>query len=146
MQSDSEQYAIKSDILSSGTDFIVKSPTIESMSGKSFDDNFSNPDYDNNNYDINTANLKDYTLDLNLANKRSKRIEKKFDRLSAQLEPEDLMDKNNDFDAAISNIKDEVSLLQNDFSKISWDESYSATTGDLCSNTPDNDLQGDFSS
>ncbi|EGK96181.1 AGAP002274-PB [Anopheles gambiae str. PEST] len=170
--SESEQYAIRSDILSSTDgDLVVKSPTIESMSGKSFDDNMSNPEYDALllgtaggqpmsqalGADDNAA--EDEGSDAKLtadgagtvatatkdqaaeSARRAKKIDRKYARLSADLGPEALLDKNQEYDEAISQIKDEVSMLQSEYSKMSWDESVSMTTGDFGSSTPDNDLQ-----
>ncbi|XP_052863794.1 ankyrin-2-like [Anopheles cruzii] len=205
--SDSEQYAIRSDILSSADGgLVVKSPTIESMSGKSFDDNMSNPEYDplvlgtssspsvprrpsdalgeqcaelpegmphdearaRPDRGYKTAILADDGVDGDGGDgddgckegsedhgegtpdsaaaaatnaRRAKQVERKYARLSADLGPEVLLDKNQEYDDAISQIKDEVSILQSEYSKLSWDESMSATTGDFGSSTPDNDLQ-----
>uniref|UniRef100_A0A182TEH4 Uncharacterized protein n=1 Tax=Anopheles melas TaxID=34690 RepID=A0A182TEH4_9DIPT len=180
--SESEQYAIRSDILSSTDgDLVVKSPTIESMSGKSFDDNMSNPEYDalllgtagfgapatgadggqpmsralgaDDNAAEDEGSDAKLTADgagaLATATKdqaaesarRAKKIDRKYARLSADLGPEALLDKNQEYDEAISQIKDEVSMLQSEYSKMSWDESVSMTTGDFGSSTPDNDLQ-----
>lgn len=172
--SESEQYAIRSDILSSNeADHVVKSPTIESMSGKSFDDNISNPDYDSSEANQQLAQLAGVLPTASVGEatdgalqpagtdedgpvgdggaivdetvrkeRRAKKIERHFERLSSEIEPEALLDKNRDYDEAIAQIKDEVSMLQSEFSKMSWDESLSATTGDFGSSTPDNDLQG----
>ncbi|XP_053691103.1 serine-rich adhesin for platelets-like [Sabethes cyaneus] len=166
-QSESEQYAIRSDILSSNeADLVVKSPTIESMSGKSFDDNISNPDYDSSEA---IQQLAQFTVaptsgdagdgaaptvtdtresvgdgivdDAAQKERRAKKIDRHFARLSSDIEPEALLDKNREYDEAIAQIKDEVSMLQSEFSKMSWDESISATTGDFGSSTPDHDLQ-----
>uniref|UniRef100_A0A182KDM1 Uncharacterized protein n=1 Tax=Anopheles christyi TaxID=43041 RepID=A0A182KDM1_9DIPT len=184
--SESEQYAIRSDILSSTEgDMVVKSPTIESMSGKSFDDNMSNPEYDalllGTAFGAPTAPSTDGQAvalvaqcdtdedgcDVGLASdrqtnvvaaddnkqkretkdqvaesaRRAKKIDRKYERLSSDLGPEVLLDKNPEYDDAISQIKDEVSMLQSEYSKMSWDESVSMTTGDFGSSTPDNDLQ-----
>lgn len=159
-QSESEQYAIRSDILSSNeADLVVKSPTIESMSGKSFDDNISNPDYDSSeaNQQMAAATqgitktaevvelclpVGDGTGEVMEQERRDKKIERRYARLSSEIEPEELSDKNREYDEAIAQIKDEVSVLQSEFSKMSWDESMSATTGDFGSSTPDHDLQG----
>lgn len=156
-QSESEQYAIRSDILSSNeADQVVKSPTIESMSGKSFDDNISNPDYDSSEANqqmaaatvgiTKTAEVVELCLpvggDVMQQERRDKKIERRYARLSSEIEPEELSDKNREYDEAIAQIKDEVSGLQSEFSKMSWDESMSATTGDFGSSTPDHDLQG----
>uniref|UniRef100_A0A182SLL8 Uncharacterized protein n=1 Tax=Anopheles maculatus TaxID=74869 RepID=A0A182SLL8_9DIPT len=186
--SESEQYAIRSDILSSTDgDAVVKSPTIESMSGKSFDDNMSNPEYDplllgsafgptaagtdGQPFALPTAH-QDIHEQAELdradvervedgavcklaaderpgpggseqhADRRAKQIDRKYARLSADLGPEVLLDKNPEYDEALAQIKDEVSMLQSEYSKMSWDESVSMTTGDFGSSTPDNDLQG----
>jgi hypothetical protein len=66
------------------------------------------------------------------------RVERKFEHLSSEVRDDD--------PATVEDLinKDEISLLQTEFSKISWDESISATTGELASNTPDNDLQDVF--
>ncbi|XP_058448768.1 serine-rich adhesin for platelets-like [Malaya genurostris] len=166
-QSESEQYAIRSDILSSNeADLVVKSPTIESMSGKSFDDNISNPDYDTSEANQLIAYLATVTPsgeaedgamptvtdsrepvgdgivdEAAQKERRAKKIDRHFARLSSDIEPEELLDKNREYDEAIEQIKDEVSMLQSEFSKMSWDESISATTGDFGSSTPDHDLQ-----
>lgn len=63
------------------------------------------------------------------------RVERKFEHLSSEVREDDPTT----VDDLVN--KDDISLLQTDFSKISWDESLSATTGDLASSTPDNDLQ-----
>ncbi|XP_035900011.1 ankyrin-2 isoform X5 [Anopheles stephensi] len=212
--SESEQYAIRSDILSSTDgDAVVKSPTIESMSGKSFDDNMSNPEYDplllgsafgatavgadgqpfalptmqqdiheeadhEAREDVGRMSVEDGDVKLEAgkaivgdvclptadravdestkpvpddselvdperatADRRAKKIDRKYARLSSDLGPEVLLDKNPEYDDAISQIKDEVSMLQSEYSKLSWDESVSMTTGDFGSSTPDNDLQ-----
>ncbi|KAG4078375.1 hypothetical protein HA402_013085 [Bradysia odoriphaga] len=146
IRSESEHFAITCDV--TGID-LIKSPTIESMSGKSFDDFM--PDIDvgcnvnerNNSLCMVTDHITDGVRD---DVKRYERIERKFERLSSQLDVE--FDKSGDqcqadFDRAVqSNVQsDEVSNLQSDFSKISWDESASATTGDMGLNTPDNDIQ-----
>lgn len=156
LRSESEHFAITCDVVN-GVD-IIKSPTIESMSGKSFDDNISVPDFEldvSNNVSRNsliniepatgtvTIDGTTHTIDTNL--KRYERIERKFERLSSQLDIDfeqsnELFD--DDFDKAISIINsDEVNNLQSDFSKISWDESVSATTADMGLSTPDNDIQ-----
>lgn len=229
----SDNFAIKSDC-----DIIVKSPTIESMSGKSFDDDFIytssafndshdinfdgslvNDYSDNNNTATNIVNPSSSSLSTstvqqtvldnlnnepivgsttkttvsfspdtlvtsipfdtdvesatgnaliddepslslslsdpidnpaivrNLSEHKLRRIERKFEHLSSQVRDDDDDNENpnesNDFDLEqIDNLinKDDISMLQNEFSKISWDESLSATTGDFGSSTPDNDL------
>lgn len=162
--SESENFAITCDI--NGVD-LIKSPTIESMSGKSFDDNISVSDIDigvnnysihhhpiNHNNNINckrttdngsTSSVVDPTFDDDDVKtaKKYERIERKFERLSSQLDPDDIDNKEIDFEQTIqSNVNpDELSNLQSDFSKISWDESVSATTADMGLSTPDNDIQ-----
>ncbi|XP_059611842.1 microtubule-associated protein futsch-like, partial [Phlebotomus argentipes] len=119
-QSESEHFAITSDI-SNGVDF-VKSPTIESISGKSFDD-------DNEG------------IDQVVVDAKAARIDRRFERLSSQLDDQELND-DAEFERAMAAIdRDEVSQLQSDFSKMSWDESVSATTAEHALSTPDTDLQ-----
>lgn len=209
LHSESEHFAITCDV--NGVD-LIKSPTIESMSGKSFDDNFSVPDVDvdfsinvlnqtsnnnscsklvsehssdsfilddtNNTIQLNanktdkvilgitakpttantttaTATTSDNMYSNNNVNKnvidknsikKFDNIERKFEKLSSQLDIDENNDVNlqyqRDFDMAIANLNaDEVNKLQSDFSKISWDDSISATTTDLDAITPDNDIQ-----
>lgn len=162
LYSESENFAITCDI--NGVD-LIKSPTIESMSGKSFDDNISVSDIDigvnnysihhhhinnnnnnNNNHISSTSSVvvpTTTTDDDRKIIKKYERIERKFERLSSQLDPDEIDIKQIDFEDTIqSNINpDELSNLQNDFSKISWDESVSATTADMGLSTPDNDIQ-----
>ncbi|XP_055678159.1 uncharacterized protein LOC129786927 [Lutzomyia longipalpis] len=124
-QSESEHFAITSDI-SNGVDF-VKSPTIESISGKSFDDD--------NQYE---------GIDQAVVDAKATRIERRFERLSSQLDEQEMNDDacQRNFDQAMLAIdRDEVSQLQSDFSKLSWDESVSATTAEHALSTPDTDLQ-----
>lgn len=210
----SENFAIKSDY-----DLIVKSPTIESMSGKSFEDdeinNFATTpqsctvvhdvslDVDNittaatnitpstsvpshelddndngiENVHIEAQKLVDNVLDesLDIVNNKQEhevkfsgvtfamssdhgsedecsendaivrnidehklhRVERKFEHLSSEVREDDA--------ATVDDLvnKEDVSMLQTDFSKISWDESLSAATGEELgsSSTPDKDLQ-----
>lgn len=184
LHSESEHFAITCDV--NGVD-LIKSPTIESMSGKSFDDNFSVPDVDvdlpinvlnNSNScsqllvhdhlndstiqpDINSIEQTNNLLRLrgnnsnsnnislnannNANNMKFDRIEQKFERLSSQLDIDPLTDDKDyqrNFELAMSQLNaDEVNNLQSDFSKISWDDSISATTADLGALTPDNDLE-----
>lgn len=162
----SENFAIKSDC-----DIIVKSPTIESMSGKSFDEdfNFSNvatnvasSQDEHNVLDStllsNTAtNILDNiasssnalddqfyslsndpgTIVRNLSENKLRRVDRKFEHLSSEQEDENIDQIEFDIDNLVNT--DDISQLQNEFSKISWDESLSGTTGDYVS-TPDNDL------
>jgi hypothetical protein len=169
--SDSENYAIKSEISPNDYENLIKSPTIESMSGKSFDDNISVPDDhfntvivstsstklintddddDDDNDDDDDDDGKDVKKKCNNIARKNQSIERKFERISSQLLDDDL-ERNgdlyqNEFDLAYSSLNEDGTNLQNDFSKISWDESVSVTTtatgtGDLGNNTPDNDLQ-----
>lgn len=177
---------------------VVKSPTIESFSGKSFDDNMSlNNDpnilvecytstnispsstttnlpppppnlsssicqsttestiYSSPNAIINTQTTTTTTSSLSSSTtpttivvttkqkSNGRTVENRFERLSSQVENlEDVADKfDQDFDNLVGS--DEISNLQGDFSKISWDESVSGTTtaADAGLGTPDNDLQ-----
>lgn len=63
------------------------------------------------------------------------RVERKFEHLSSEVRDDD--------PATLDDLinKEDISMLQTDFSKISWDESLSAATGEFGSSTPDNDLQ-----
>lgn len=76
----------------------------------------------------------------NIGEQKLKRVERKFEHLSSEVREDDPDSPDlEQIDRLVS--KEDLSALQNDFSKISWDESLSATTGDLGSSTPDNDLQ-----
>lgn len=76
----------------------------------------------------------------NIEEHKLHRVERKFEHLSSEVRDDD--PESLDFDQIDSLVnKEDISMLQNDFSKISWDESLSATTGDFGSSTPDNDLQ-----
>lgn len=112
------------------------------MSGKSFDDNLSVNGGDETTILPSPLVKITSNTDLNIT-KKIKRIEKKFERMSSDLDNNDLDLYQKEFDQTVSGIsKDDVNNLQSDFSKISWDESISVTTtaeGGL--NTPDNDLQ-----
>lgn len=167
---------------------VVKSPTIESFSGKSFDDNMSvNNDPNilvecyntNNSPSSTTTNLPNisssicqsttestiYSPNINTQvttsslssstttttttvavtkqKSNGRTVEHKFEKLSSQVE--NLADVAHKFDQEFDDLvgSDEISNLQGDFSKISWDESVSGTTtaADVGLGTPDNDLQ-----
>jgi hypothetical protein len=77
----------------------------------------------------------------NISEHKLHRVERKFEHLSSEVREDDpeLVDLDQKIDDLVD--KEDISMLQNDFSKISWDDSLSATTGDLGSSTPDNDLQ-----
>lgn len=153
LHSDSENFAITCD-LSNGAEFL-KSPTIESISGKSFDDNMSPQDDE---HDL-------IGLDLHLpletiapasgqmiSERLAAKIDRKFERLSSDFddgEDEDCNGFGTTAAAAFAQTVvvaldgEDVSQLQNEFSKLSWDESQSTTTTvDPNLSTPDNDLQG----
>lgn len=142
-----EPFAITCDV--NGVD-LLKSPTIESMSGKSFDDNISVPE-DSVSHQDEAVRYGD-ELDLSPVKRsyKTERIDQKFERLSSQLlESDDVADSaglTDEFEqamigSAILN-SDEVNNCQSDFSKISWDDSVSVTTaGDAALGTPDNDIQ-----
>ncbi|XP_036335580.1 platelet binding protein GspB-like isoform X1 [Rhagoletis pomonella] len=75
---------------------------------------------------------------------KSRRIDHKFEKLTTHAgdidEQASAFDAN--FDAMVHD--DELSNLQSEFSKMSWDDSVSPTTntlGDIGQNTPDNDIQ-----
>lgn len=165
---------------------VVKSPTIESFSGKSFDDNMSVTNDPNILVECYNTNISPSSTTTNLPNLSSsicqsttestiyppnintqtttsslsssttttttvvtkqksngRSVENKFERLSSQVE--NLADVADKFDQDFDNLvgSDEISNLQGDFSKISWDESVSGTTtaADAGLGTPDNDLQ-----
>ncbi|KMY98185.1 uncharacterized protein Dsimw501_GD13038, isoform N [Drosophila simulans] len=182
--SESENYAITCDDIG-GVD-VIKSPTIESMSGKSFDDNMSFTDEhihlplhaQNTTTTMTTtittqfqqqqsqsavpstsaakdpvAVLESVPVSFPVASSRNqaedesetraRRIDRKIEKLST-----DMDDVSARFDEAfeMSVPEDEISALQGDFSKLSWDESVSPTTNtmaDMAQNqiTPDNDIQ-----
>lgn len=74
---------------------------------------------------------------------RTRRIEHKIEKLSA-----DVDDVTAQFDEAFDAVvqEDEISALQGEYSKLSWDDSVSPTTNtmaDMAQNqlTPDNDIQ-----
>ncbi|XP_041449964.1 ankyrin-2 isoform X5 [Drosophila obscura] len=190
--SESDNYAITCDDID-GVD-VIKSPTIESMSGKSFDDNMSFTD-EHIHLPLHVQNIaatttvttqyqqqqaqshsqaaattsstaketvpepetmpvtepvpvpvpvvssQDQTEDESEA--RARRIERKIEKLST-----DMDDVSAKFDEAFESAvpEDEISALQGDFSKLSWDDSVSPTTNtmaDMAQNqiTPDNDIQ-----
>ncbi|XP_026833803.1 ankyrin-2 isoform X3 [Drosophila erecta] len=184
--SESENYAITCDDIG-GVD-VIKSPTIESMSGKSFDDNMSFTDehihlplHAQNTTTTMTTTittqfqqqqsqsavpstsaakdpvpvLESVSVPISFpvessrnqaedeSETRARRIDRKIEKLST-----DMDDVSAKFDEAfeMSVPEDEISALQGDFSKLSWDESVSPTTNtmaDMAQNqiTPDNDIQ-----
>lgn len=76
----------------------------------------------------------------------SSKVDGKFESLSSEIDDIEMNEEQyrQDFDAAFDDVKDEVSALQSEFSKLSYDETNSAATG-ADSATPDNDLQGEYS-
>ncbi|XP_054734967.1 ankyrin-2 isoform X1 [Anastrepha obliqua] len=205
--SDSENYAITCDDIG-GLD-VVKSPTIESMSGKSFDDNMSFNDEqchisqqrmqvpatsDVITTTITTTTQQQQSSDLKQVKDgfgpiivteiktttqtvttsreasealdgcsddkgdaaailkakevsdmtKSRRIDHKFEKLTSH--SGDIDEQASAFDANFDTMvhDDELSNLQSEFSKMSWDDSVSPTTntlGDIGQSTPDNDIQ-----
>lgn len=132
MHSESEHFAITCDV--NGVD-LIKSPTIESMSGRSFDDNFSMQDVDvdmptnvmNNSNScsklVHDTNECHSSIDNKHTQERNKR---KFDKLSSQLDIE---------------CKFDHAMAQNSDDDYSGDECVLPTAADLGAHTPDNDLQ-----
>ncbi|XP_026845669.1 ankyrin-2 isoform X13 [Drosophila persimilis] len=184
--SESDNYAITCDDID-GVD-VIKSPTIESMSGKSFDDNMSFTD-EHIHLPLHVQNITATTTTTvttqyqqqqaqpqshsqaaattsstakvtepepvpvpvvssqdrieDESETRTRRIERKIEKLST-----DMDDVSAKFDEAFESAvhEDEISALQGDFSKLSWDDSVSPTTNtmaDMAHNqiTPDNDIQ-----
>ncbi|XP_037932925.1 uncharacterized protein LOC119667688 [Teleopsis dalmanni] len=75
---------------------------------------------------------------------KTRRIERKFEKIYSNIDDldEQAAQFDESFDAAVQ--EDEISNLQGDFSKMSWDDSMSPNTntlGDVGQNTPDNDIQ-----
>lgn len=163
--SESEHFAITCDV--NGLD-LIKSPTIESMSGRSFDDNFSMHDDEidvvhNNNTALNVNihsssnnnihNITPQTIqteciehNILLSDKKSPTaLNEHIERSQLDIDDEDPLDSSQcqrEFDKAMKQINpNELSDLQREFSKISWDDSASATTADVGVLTPDNDIQ-----
>lgn len=140
-----------------GINVIVRSPTIESLTQKSFEEYVnsvevedtveppkkSDPPKPKRRFVFtDSVDEKDVKVEKKAP---SSRVDRKFERLSSEIE--DWETKESEFDATFADVKDDGSGLQSEFSKISWgDESNSqATTGDeLASNTPDDVLQGEF--
>lgn len=77
---------------------------------------------------------------------RTRRIEHKINKLSSDEQIEDVSAR---FDEAFENViqEDEISALQGEYSKLSWDDSVSPTTNTMADMaqinqlTPDNDIQ-----
>lgn len=169
VHSDSENFAITSD-LSNGLEFI-KSPTIESISGKSFDENISpqgEEEVDKALHIIETESALNLSTDkydsaiggssagdgdeiiradgaATKTNRRAEKIDRKFEQLTSQLADSKNEEAQTMFESTALVDLDEVSQLQHEFSKMSWDESQSPTTVDQNLSTPENDFhdQGD---
>ncbi|XP_050335315.1 ankyrin-2 isoform X10 [Bactrocera neohumeralis] len=91
---------------------------------------------------IGTSDPKHVTEDSGVA--KSRRIDHKFEKLTTNFA--DIDEQASAFDANFDTMvqDDEISNLQSEFSKMSWDDSVSPTTntlGDIGQNTPDNDIQ-----
>ncbi|KAL7733480.1 hypothetical protein ACLKA6_004951 [Drosophila palustris] len=185
--SESDNYAITCDDIG-GVD-VIKSPTIESMSGKSFDDNMSFTD-EHIHLPLHAQNITATTTTTTVTTQiqqqqqqqqqqqhqqqhslinaapstfttkvpseeaddklevRTRRIEHKINKLSADQQIDDVSAR---FDEAFETVvqEDEISALQGEYSKLSWDDSVSPTTNtmaDMAPNqlTPDNDIQEDL--
>lgn len=76
---------------------------------------------------------------------RTRRIEHKIEKLSADVDVSDVSDRFNEtFETVVQ--EDEISALQGEYSKLSWDDSVSPTTNTMADMaqtqlTPDNDIQ-----
>ncbi|XP_067644443.1 ankyrin-2 isoform X3 [Eurosta solidaginis] len=75
---------------------------------------------------------------------KTRRIEHKFEKLTSNVD--DIDEQASSFDANYDTMvhDDELSNLQSEYSKMSWDDSVSPTTntlGDIGQSTPDNDIQ-----
>lgn len=125
MHSDSENFAITCD-LSNGAEF-MKSPTIESISGKSFDDNMSPEDEpDLIGMELHRPTDREFPP---LSEQFNDKVSGNFDSTACQLELQGVSEG------------ETARQLQSDFSQMSWDESQSATT--IQAHIPDNEQQGD---
>lgn len=141
-----------------GINVIVRSPTIESFTNKSFEEYVNSVEVENEVEKpkneppkpkrrfvfTDSVDEKDVKPEKKAP---SSRVDRKFERLSSEID--DLETKENEFEATFADVKDDVSGLQSEFSKISWgdDSNSQATTGDeLASNTPDDVLQGELHS
>lgn len=129
LHSESEHFAITCDVNGD----LIKSPTIESMSGKSFDDNLSVSDVT----DARADSLKQNQT-MRDSKQTLEQCESNFDDISSQLDI-DIDDALNqrEFEQSMPHFNpDEV----NNFSRISWDDTVSATAADSNVITPDNVL------
>ncbi|XP_018788917.1 PREDICTED: uncharacterized protein LOC108968970 isoform X3 [Bactrocera latifrons] len=91
---------------------------------------------------IGTSDPKHVTEDSRVT--KSRRIDHKFEKLTTNFA--DIDEQASAFDANFDTMvqDDEISNLQSEFSKMSWDDSVSPTTntlGEIGQNTPDNDIQ-----
>lgn len=146
LHSDSENFAITCD-LSNDAEFL-KSPTIESISGKSFDENMSPHDDHNHHgldFTIPSEKLKEDGFG-QISDKLTQNIERNFERISNALDYSDLHDGEEyngqttfggTGDAII--VGEIVDHPQNDLSTISWDDSQTTIILDPNPSTTDND-------
>lgn len=127
-----------------GINVIVKSPTLESLTSRSFDNETSEV---SKTPDVVKApqpkpkrrfvftDSKDSEEEKAEPSPKDKKIDRKFERLSSELGDEVNVQQ---FEETFAEIKDDASELQNEFSKMSFGDS--TNSGD----TPDNDLQGEL--
>lgn len=146
LHSDSENFAITCD-LSNGAEFL-KSPTIESISGKSFDENISPQDERDlfgMEMHLPADKIEPVVSTGLLSESQAEKIERRFDRLSSQLDEAEEGSQEivqTVFEQTVESLESgEVSQLHNEFSKLSWDDSQATTTADHNLSTPENDLQ-----
>lgn len=124
-----------------GINVIVKSPTLESLVSRSFDEVVvvepapkpAPPKPKRRFVYTDSKDSEEEKVD-----ETASKVDRKFERLSSDVE----IDSSKQFDETFAEIKDEASELQNEFSKMSFGDSTNST-GDFGSNTPDNDLQGE---
>lgn len=144
-----------------GINVIVKSPTIESLPNDSFEDEFDKAKDESpapvvvaeqrpkpkRRFVFTDSKDSDDEQKPKPVERRqpSSRVDRKFERLSSEIDDLDQNEEQykQEFEAAYEDVKEEVSALQSEFSKLSYDDSNSAATG-ADSNTPDNDLQGEY--
>lgn len=144
-----------------GINVIVKSPTLESLTSRSFEESIESqiasqpqtpqqqqPPKPKRRFVFTDSKDSDDDVKVQQQQQRDKKIDRKFERLSSEIDEDDVDSKNIQFDEAYeADIKDDASELQNEFSKMSFGGGGgggdSTSTGEYGSNTPDNDLQGD---
>lgn len=155
------------EIQATGINVIVKSPTLESLTSKSFEEYVNNLELENamqqtasttepvkpkpkRRFVFNDDSLEKEKEKEEILKKRepSSKVDRKFERLSSEIEDleQNAETYKQEFEATFADLKNEASQLQSEFSKLSWgdDSNSTATTGgEFGSNTPDTDLQGD---